>query len=388
MPGRPTKAGPIGLDIGASGIRMLQLGSEAGQPSVVAAARSEIPPTITEAAELNAWIRTTISQSLRQHPFRGNKVVTALGSDEFQMKNLRLPRMPAAEMDSAAEFEAKERFDFGGAPVQYRHVPVGEVRHGDALKEELIVFAAPDDVVQARLELLQSIKLLPVAIDVAPCAVARCFVRFLRRSEDADAINVFVDVGYGATSIIMTRGPKVAFLKLIDLGGRAFNEAVAKVLGVNRQEAGDLRIRIMRESCGRRAGDRSNVQDKIKVVAADAVRPFAERLGRDVQLCMRYFAVTFRGRKPESVTLVGGEATEPSLARTISEAIDMPCMIGHPLRGIAHLGAIATRDRRTVQPAWAVAGGLALWGSPWVRTEQPMSGRPSLAALSVSAAGA
>ena len=106
--------------------------------------------------------------------------------------------------------------------------------------------------------------------------------------------------------------------------------------------------------------------DEIKDAVDDAVRPAVERLNRDVQMCMRYFAVTFRGLRPESMTLVGGEAHEPSLKRILSADAGVPCLIGHPLRGIAGMNTLRGRDRRTFQPAWAVAGGLALRGSPWV----------------------
>lgn len=385
---RKTKPGPIGLDIGASGVKLLQLANEGGQPSVVASAYCPFPSEPADGADPTDRIERTIVEALRRNPFKGHAVVTAFGSGDFHMKNIRLPRMPADELAAAVKFEAAERFDLGGKTAQIRYLDVGEVRHGTDLKEEVIVLSAMDEAVQDRLALLEALKLTPVAIDITPCAVARSFVRFLRRAEDADAINIFLEVGYGASAIILTRGPEISFLKLIDIGGRTFNKAVAKALGISEPEAANLRIRIMREQNARRPGDPQAVQDEIKSAVVDAVRPAIERLSRDVQLCLRYFAVTFRGRKPESLTLVGGEAHEPSLTKTLSEAIGAPCTIGHPLRGIAHLGDIAGRDRRTTQPAWAVAGGLALWGSPWVTTGKAGPHGPKRKKTSATAATA
>lgn len=362
---RRTRHGPIGLDIGASSIKLLQLADEAGEPRVLAAAYCDLSEIEGDARGAAARV---IGNALGEHPFRGREVVTALGVGEFQMKSIRLPKMPPDELASAVEFEAQERFDLGDGPAHFRHLLMGEVRHGDELKVEVIVFAAGEEATTARLELLDSLGLNPLAIDIAPCAVARSFVRFLRRAEDAHSINVFLDVGYRGTGIIFTRGCDISFLKVIDIGGQQFNKAVAHALSISVREAADLRLRIMRDSDGgRRAGDHAAVPEEMKAVVADAVRPLVERLSRDVQLCTRYFAVTFRGQKPESLTFVGGEAHEPLLLPLISEAVDVPCMIGHPLRGISRLGSIAGRDRRITQPAWAVASGLALRGSPWVR---------------------
>ncbi len=388
---RRTSYGPIGLDVGAASIKMLQLTAQGPRLHLVAAAhcerlRDDDPDTSEDR------LGEQIEQLRARGGFQGRQVVACLSANEFQMKNARLPRMPADELASAVQFEAKERFDFAGGGAQIRHIPVGEVRHGNELKEEIIIFAARDELVQKRIAMLESLGLEPVAMDIMPCAIARCFVRFLRRQEDAQSINVFLEVGYANSSIIVTRGTDVSFVKVLDIGGSAFNEAVGRALNVSTREAADLRVRIMREGAGRRAADRVPVPAEIRAAAADAVRPFIERLSRDVQLCMRYFAVTFRGHKPESVTLVGGEAHEPLLSSMISEAIDVPCMPGNPLRGMDGIGRWGERDQKTMQPAWAAAAGLALRGTAWVDSNQLAGGaapaRPRLEMVETPAATA
>ncbi len=254
MLGRRFKAGPIGLDIGASGIKMLQLVDDGGKPCVLASMQRDLPTASDDADSVGA-LKEAVATALRDLPFKGRDVVTAFGSGEFQLKSVRLPRMPADELASAVVFEAADRFDFGGKPTQIRHLPVGEVRQSGELKEEVVVFVASDERVAARIELLESLKLRPVAIDAAPCAAARSFVRFLRRAQDAGSVNVFVDIGLRGASIIVTRGADISFLKMMDVGGGLFNEAVAKALGVSTKEAADLRVRIIES---RKGGDCRN----------------------------------------------------------------------------------------------------------------------------------
>jgi type IV pilus assembly protein PilM len=358
------------VDIGTSSLKVLQFADDAGQPAVVAAAHHQIPWSIEDPAERRGAIERALEESLRQEPFQGREVVSALGINSFQIKSIRLPKMPAEELASAVEFEAKDRFDLGGQEAQIRFVTAGEVRHGNELKQEIIVFAARDEEVQAHLGLLEACKLQPVALDITPCAVARSFIRFLRRAEDAQAVNVFMDVGWRGTTIVITHGAELTFLKVIDIGGEHFSSAVAKALNTTMEEAADLRIRIMRGDGGRRSTDTAPVPDDVQAAVGDAIRPMVERLSRDVQLCLRYFAVTFRGQRPESLTFVGGEAHEPSLTKIIGGAVDIPCTIGYPLRGVGRVGLVGGRDRRSFQPAWTVASGLALRGSPWVRTSE------------------
>jgi type IV pilus assembly protein PilM len=359
------KHGPIGLDLGASCLKMLQFAEEGGQPIVVAAAHQQLPASLADPDQRSAAVQAFVNDALRRHPFRGREVVSSLGISSFQLKSIRLPPMPAEEIAGAVEFEAKDRFDLGGRAAQVRHITAGEVRHGNETKQEILVFAALEDEVQARLRLLESCGLRPVAVDITPCAVARGFVRYLRRAEDAAAVNVFLDVGWRGTSIIITRGAEMAFLKVVEVGGEHFTDAVAKTLDISKDEAADLRLRIMHGTGGRRASDAVPVAPDVATAVSDTVRPLVERLSRDLQLCLRYFAVTFRGQRPDSLTFVGGQAHEPSLAGIIAATVDIPCTIGHPLRGVGRLGLIGGYDRRTFQPAWTVVCGLALRGFDW-----------------------
>ncbi len=361
------KYGPIGLDVGTSSLKMIQLQDDGDRPSVLAAVSAEIPYATDDPDARREAILQKVGEALRQQPFQGRQVVSALSTADFQMKNLRLPKMPPDDLHSAIEFEAQDRFGLEPDSAQFRWITAGEVRHGNELKEEIMVFAAPNDRVRSRLELLEACRLEPVALDITPCAVARSFIRFLRRAEDAESVNVFMDVGWTGTCIVITRGTHMMFLKMIDVGGRHLNSAVAKALDISPEEAADLRIRVMRCGSGRRAEDQKGVPEDVEAAALDAVRPLVERLARDVQLCLRYFAVTFRGQRPDSLTFVGGEAHEPALEAVVSSAVDVPCTIGHPLRGIGNAGLIGGRDRRSFQPAWSVACGLALRGSQWVQ---------------------
>jgi len=358
------KTGPIAIDIGTTAVRLLQLAHGGREPVVQAAAFEEIPRDAWAGAMRADALKSAISDGLKRGPFRGREVVTCLSSGEFLLKSIRLPPMPAEELASAVEFEAMDRFNLAAGAAQYRFIPAGEVRHGNELKQEIIVFAGLSEAIAARISLLQGLRLNPLTIDAAPCAMTQSFVRFLRRADDMHVVNVFLDVGYKATSVVISHGVDITFLKVVDVGGEQFNQAAAGALNVSPQEAAQLRVRVMRQEGGRRADDKSAVAPEICQAIGDGLRPSIERLSREVQLCLRYFAVTFRGQQPSAITFVGGEAHEPLLAKIISESTDIPCTIGNPLRGLANAGLAGGPDRRTLAPAWSAAVGLALHDAP------------------------
>ncbi|MBE7506799.1 MAG: pilus assembly protein PilM [Planctomycetia bacterium] len=372
--GRGRKHGPIGLDLGSTGVRMIQFADAMGDPVVQAATHFELPPGITDARERAEMLERAVKDAMATRPFCGREVVAGLGLSEFQMKSIRLPKMPPEELAAAVEFEAQDRFDMAGKPAQVRFFSAGEVRHGTEIKEEILVFAATQEAVTSKVEMLQALGLRPTAVDVTPCAVARSFIRFLRRSEDAASVNVFLDVGGRGSSIVITRGTDICFVKLLDVGGEQMNAAVAKALNLSPDQAAELRVRILHESASSPSKSDNAIPDEIRARAADAIRPIAERICRDMQLCLRYLAVTFRGQRPGTLTLVGGEAHEPELHRAFSASVDIPCTIGHPLRGMAGIEQALSRDERTLAPAWSVATGLALRGATCIRTSTQACG--------------
>jgi type IV pilus assembly protein PilM len=221
------------------------------------------------------------------------------------------------------------------------------------------------------------LKLCPVGVEIAPVAMARSFLRFLRRAEDVDAVNVFVEVGHATTSIVIMHGTDVCFLKTLDIGGRDLSEAVSKSLNLSTHQAMELRVRMMREAGSRRRDDHATVPDEVRHAVQDAIRPTLVRISRDLQLCLRYYAVTFRGERADGVTLVGGEAHEAMLKTVLSETIDLPCFVGNPLRGLTGAGLEGLSNLRMLAPAWAVACGLALRGSTWIGRPVTNAARPS-----------
>lgn len=362
--------GPIAIDIGAAGVKLLQLAQRDGKPSVLAAFHRTL--STSDPQDRRSALVEAIREGLNQAPFAGREVVTALGTGEFQMKSLRLPKMPTEELAGAVEFEAQDRFELDGKAAQFRHLCAGDVRHGNEIKQEVIVFAAMEQDVADRLELLESVRLRSVAVDLAPLAAARGFMRFLRRAEDSAAVNVFVDIGWRGATVIITHGTEIAFLKQVEAGGMHFTAATAHALSLDTMKAQELRIKRMQAAAGSRAKEHGSINPDIDNAVTDALRPLVEKLLKEIQLCLRYFAVTFRGSRPECVTLVGGDASEPAIMSTFNKELDVACTIGHPLRGIAQPSGVFPREDVSFHPAWAVACGLALRGSTWV---QPMGCR-------------
>lgn len=357
---------PIGIDFGARRIRMLQLACGRGQPVVTACAQRMLPAGVQDRAEYHRLRSEAVADMLAEGGFVGRDVVTALPWDDLQVRNLRIPTMPEAEIKEVIQFEAAERFGLDPYDAEVRFVVAGDVRQGADVRQEVMVFAARRSTVQDHVAGLAKMGLRPVAIDVGPAAIFRGFDRFLRRTEDHGEMNAFVDLGYSATRVVMSHGPDLMFFKTIPVGGRRFDELVSEQLDLSLSEAAQMRIRLHRQHVAAITGQPAPADEdelageNVRRAVLDALRPALEQLSKEIALCLRYCSVTFRGPRFDEVTVVGGEACNADILRVLADQVNAPFNVGRPMRSLTFDSDFHGADRRTGQPEWATAVGLAL----------------------------
>ncbi len=357
---------PIGLDIGHDSIKMIQLAIKKDCISVVAADKVRIEPNINNDSEQRRnFVTSAIRQMLADGNFQGRNVVSCLPNDSLEVTSLRLSETETKEIDQALQKEVVQRFGLDPNKDEVKYMFAGNVRQGDEIKNELIVFAADNETIKSHLEILEDAELRPIAIDPVPCALFRNFERLLRRQDDKERAAVFVDIGSKATTVVFGRGQEISFVKQIPVGGEKFNRQIATKLGIGVDEAQRLRETFRMEKTPGRDNDlkdRSTLDVSTRQVITDAIGVVAEELAREISLCLRYYTVTFRGKRVESAFFSGGEAYENILISVFKRHLTVDVEVAQPLRGIDITNINFDSDRRGLLCEWAVAVGLGLKG--------------------------
>jgi type IV pilus assembly protein PilM len=352
----------MALDMGASGVKLLQLQSAGGQTSVRAARRWDYPPDVTDEETRRRMAVDAVRAMRREGTFAGRGVHTALACGrEVLIKNVRVGRA-GGDLAEAVRWEAEERFSFPMHSDRLRYLRAGEVRVGADSQEEVILLAVPAEAIDAHLSLVAAMGLEPQHVEVAPVASFRVYERYLRRQADEEIVSIIVDVGFSGTCVVVARGRQIVFIKNIEIGGQALSQAVADELEVSMGEARELRLRTMQNAAGGHGGEVSEpaLRDSVNWTVRDAVRKVVEDLAREISLCLRYCAVTFRGLRPRQATLIGGEVYDPALVGILNEQLNVECHVGCPFRGVDTSEMATAGDRRETMTEWSVCMGLAL----------------------------
>jgi type IV pilus assembly protein PilM len=345
---------PIGVDIGHSGIKMVQLAHVDDDVRVLSVERAAVTlPTSADDRQRRDTIVSAIRQSLSRGHFTGRKAVSVLSGDDLQVTSLRLTEVESAQAEKVLRREAAQRFNLDVDNDAIQYLPAGSIHQDDEVKNEFIVLAAKAAAVEDRISLLEEAGLLPAGLDAAPCALFRSFERAMRREEDKLRTVLFLDVGQRYTTVVFGRSGEICLAKQIPFGTARFDEEIASKLEVTQVEAESLRRRIQRGE---------SVEDGTRHLVTDALVAAAEQLARELSLCLRYHTVTFRGKRVERAVVAGGGAYESELLEILQRHLSIEVAPAEPLRGMEVADTLSGDEQDRASADLAIAIGLSLKG--------------------------
>jgi len=336
---------PIGVDLGSRTVKLLQFDGECRR--IREAARWDLSADAeAEPPERDAEVAEAIRRAREGRNFRGREAVFCIHSGELFVQNIRVPQLAGEELTRTVCAEATGRLPFAADEAEVRYVEAADVRQGDAVRREVILLACRRPVLRRTLSLAEQAGLRPVAIDVEPAALLRCYARQFRRDRDQGQCVMFVSVGGSRTAVVIARDFEPMFVKYVDVGGCHLDQAVADQVNMSLSDATALR----RHNGDRRADRRD---PEVARTIAESIRPVLDRLAGELSMCVRYYSVTFRGQPLSRIVLGGGEANE-GLVEWLSGRFDAPCELADPLRSYQKSDSLARPGQ------WDVAAGLAL----------------------------
>lgn len=380
---------PIGIDVGASGIRMLQLKRRGRGLAVQAVARAEVAfEGRLDSPERARAIAEAVAKRLSSGGFSGRGCVLSIDNRLVRVRSVRQPPMPDDELDRAVRLDAPGRLGFAESdPAEYAWIRAGAVRVSGDPRDEILVIGTSSAWLEHLVFALAAEGLRPLAVEPSFASCARAHTRKLRRTSDESVVRAIVDIGHATTGMTVTRGQGIVFYKQLEVGGEAMNNAAALRLGMDPGVVAELR----RQRAVSAASGAAATDAKVDRALFEAVRPVMGDLANEAALCLRYYGVTFRGSRPECCLIAGGEAIEPRMAETFGEALHVPTHVAKPFDGIVCDSVVgAPAGWLASESAWSVATGLSMrtWLGKPTRAERRAESAEDAAAEPAPAVGA
>jgi type IV pilus assembly protein PilM len=299
-----------------------------------------------------------VAGALASQPFQGRRVVSALPPSEVRILPLSVH---LAQGQSEAQAVAKAAIEqLGIAPagtvLDYYQVRGAE---GDNASRQVLVAAAQEPRVLDYLAMLESARLIPVALDIGPAAIARLLAAL--HGSDIGQSTMLLNFGSARSYVTVIWGRRLMLDREIDFGEEQLADAVARALELPRATATSL---LREHGIGGRAaaGAHADLRRAIHEVLHRACQSLADELAHT----QVYVASRTRGSTVSRVFLNGSLARYPGIQARIGELIDVPVHLLDPFAAFARAGAgagagtAADKHKDDIGRALALAAGLAL----------------------------
>lgn len=337
----------VGLDLGSSVVKAVEITMQGPEPVVTGFARAEIPPG---GSPVDA-----VAAVFRNGKFRSKKVVTGVSGQSVVVRYVPMAKMSENDLKHAIRFETDKYLPFELEEVvldcqALRRPPAGTVQDADGRTGEqmtTLLAACKTKVVEERISFLQAQGLTPFAIDVDLFALANawelCSLPGGELEEGETRGIALVDVGSARTSINVLCGGETCFSREINVGGSDMTQAVARRLSVTPAEAEVIKR------------DSETHEHDVNV----AITPVLEDLTSELSLSLDYVE-HHSGVQVSEILLSGGGMLAPGTATFIEQTTGRTTRMWNPLEGL-RVDA-STVDVQELE-AWAstlvVAVGLA-----------------------------
>jgi len=347
----------LGLDIGRSAIKVVQLASTRKGLVLKYAGLTELPPPDrTAQPDPVGDAPLVLLDVLQKGRLKRQKIVINFGGRNPIIRYILLPKMPKDELAEAVRWEAKKLIPFPIEEAVLDYLVVGETQERDLKRIEVLLVAAERTAVMNQLGSLKRINLPVTAMDVNPMALFNTVK--LNYKSDLDENLVFVDIGAEKMDISISKRGVLRFTRNVQLGGEEITRAVAQGLGVEREEAEQLKRQKGLSGAGSGEGAAASTVDRdgrrLEIIKAEV-----DRMVLETQRSMDYYRAQFREGSVKKIVLMGGAALMPGFQEYFASYFDSHVELDDPFAEIL-CDETAFREVRLMSPRFSTGVGLAL----------------------------
>ncbi|MDK2836337.1 MAG: type pilus assembly protein PilM [Thermosediminibacterales bacterium] len=232
-----SKNSVLGIDIGTSNIKIVHLKKKQKYRLINWAAIQTPENTIENGNILdkNKLIKV-IKTAVKQNKFKEKKTVTAISNYRVITRYITMPEMPFNELKEAVKWEARNHIPIYNENMLVDFKIIGKTGYN---KLKIVLAGVSRNISLEYLNILQGSGLDPVAIDIYPVALNRCFSAL--NTEDPYCI---IDFGASQTKLIIIKNGEIYADNLIHFGSREIEKSIVEYFGVTQKEVCNYRQKI------------------------------------------------------------------------------------------------------------------------------------------------
>lgn len=229
----------VGLDIGSHAVKVCQLKKTSSGYTILTLGSTVLPEGAVEDGTLNdpEVVSKAISDLFKNLKIKNKKVGFSISGYSVIVKKVNLAVMGEAQLESHIMSEAEQYipFDIEDVYLDFQDLKTG-LKETD--RTDVMLVAAKKEIVDDYLDMLGSLNLTPVIVDVDGFALENTYEFNYQKNENV----ALVDIGASKMSInILSQGISVVARDII-VGSRQLTEQIQNVFDIDFEEAEGLKV--------------------------------------------------------------------------------------------------------------------------------------------------
>ncbi len=310
----------VGVDIGASSIKVVQLKSNRKTLSVVRYGYAPLPPqTIIDGHIMSSGV---VTESLLRL-FSDNKIQTkdvAVGvyGQSVIVRKITVPMMTPDELEEQINWEAEQHipFDIKVMSIDYEVLR----KRPEAGQMDLLLVAAKKDEINDYAAILREAKLRPLIVDINAFTIQNIFEQQMGLPQDGTI--ALLNVGAAVSSLNIVSHGVSAFTREITNAGNAITEEIQKQCSVPYEQAEAYK-------CG--GGPTQIVPQEVHQIIASA----CDGLAGEIQRSLDFYLATSGESEISKIFVSGGSAYLAPLCKSIEKRARVPVMMFDPMANLS-----------------------------------------------------
>jgi type IV pilus assembly protein PilM len=312
------KIEPIGLDIGSTYIKLVQLKGSDRHYQLVKYGMVPLPPeVIVEGAVMDSGrVVEAIKELLAKHKVKTKEAVISVSGSAVIIKRIAVTDMTDEELAESIKWEAEQYIPFSIDDVNIDFQKLGPgAMEGQA---DVLLVAVKKEKINDYVNIAKEAGLEPVVVDVDAFALENMY----ETNYDMGAGTVaLLNIGASVMNINILKDGLSAFTRDITVGGNRYTDALQKDFGMTSEDA----ERVKR-------GEIVEGSDQEQI--AGVVASVTEDIVAEVQRSFEFFRSTTGSDKVDQVLVSGGCTRVGNFTQVLSERLGMSVEIVNPFQNI------------------------------------------------------
>jgi type IV pilus assembly protein PilM len=339
----------IGLDIGSTSVRLLQLSSQGSGYRVDHFAMEPLAEgvVVEKAVRDVEAVAEAITRAVRVAGIRAKSCAIAVSGSAVFTKTISLPAdLAEADIESQVQIEANQYVPYPLDEVSLDFEVLGpSVRNEDMI--DILLAASKSENVENRQDAIEAANLKAKVVDVEAFAIANAFELIRKRDGigRSEAVGLF-DIGHDLSTLLIIKGERVIYTREHPFGGHQLLEETMHRYDMTAEQASFF----------------ERNEEAPEDFEEEVLEPFQLNIIHQISRALQFYASSNEYSNIGTIYLSGGVSTLKGLAPLVQQELGMTTRVADPLSGMDIANTVAVGALKRNASNLMIATGLALRG--------------------------